>query len=252
MRDLNCYFTLTCSVLLILGLSMLAQAQLVGHWTFEDGVELVDLTGNFDDLTLTNAEVKDGQLHLDVDQLAITKEYSGPEIVEKTLVSWLYLEDLDAQEGSALTTEPLDIFEFDGIVYGEREPHRWCAGSGWFHRTEDFDPGFEETETDVLIQMAISYEDNNGAAHVRGYRNRELIGDYEFGEIYPLATGNTQVLFGARFSATPGLLDARIEEARVYAEVLSQDEIQGLTLGQVSSVNSRGKLTTLWGELRAE
>jgi hypothetical protein len=35
---------------------------LVGHWTFEKDVELEDITGNFADITLMGAEIKDGQL----------------------------------------------------------------------------------------------------------------------------------------------------------------------------------------------
>ena len=46
---------------------------------------------------------------------------------------------------------------FDAIVYAERQPRRWMAGSSFFKRTQDAVPGFEEKETDKLIQMAISY-----------------------------------------------------------------------------------------------
>ena len=33
---------------------------LIGHWTFENGVERKDLTGHFGDIELRGAEVKDG------------------------------------------------------------------------------------------------------------------------------------------------------------------------------------------------
>ena len=50
------------------------------------------------------------------------------------------------------------------------------AGSGWFHRTQDPDPGFEEKKAGELIMMAISYEDDGGTARVRIYRNGDKIG----------------------------------------------------------------------------
>jgi hypothetical protein len=62
------YCTWVCSVLLLLNLSIpvLGQGEkaetLVGHWTFEKGVELEDLTGNFADITLMDAKIEDGQL----------------------------------------------------------------------------------------------------------------------------------------------------------------------------------------------
>ena len=62
---------------------------LVGHWTFEKGVELEDITGNFADITLMGAEIKDGQLNVDLGKWAIASGYDGPDIGEKTLVSWL-------------------------------------------------------------------------------------------------------------------------------------------------------------------
>ena len=56
------YFTLTCSVLLVLGLSISIQAaDLAGQWTFEDGEEMLDLAVKFGDLQIKDATVEDGQ-----------------------------------------------------------------------------------------------------------------------------------------------------------------------------------------------
>ena len=98
------------SILLGLGLSICtlsilsvdkAQA-IVGHWTFEPGSELTDLTGNFGDLTLSGASVSNGQLDIEPSNYARAINYTGPTITDKTLVSWFYLEDLSVRDGSVL------------------------------------------------------------------------------------------------------------------------------------------------------
>jgi len=253
MNNLKCYFTLICFVLLILGLSMLAQAaSLVGHWTFESGEELKDLTGNFADLTLKGAEIADGQLDVTTGKWAIASPYAGPEIGEVTLMSWVSLDDLNVRAGSALTLDRINSDQFNGIIYAERQERRWMNGSSFFSRTEDADPGFEETETGVMIQMAITHEDDGGN-HVRVYRNGELIGDYTMGNLATWPTNDGEVFFGKRHGNTdsgPGELDAHIEEARVYAGVLTQAEIQGLV--NLTPVAPRGKLATSWAALKAK
>ena len=249
MKNMKHYFTLTCSVLLILGLSMLAQAGLVGHWTFEPGEELVDLTGNFPDLTLKGAEIADGQLDVGSGKWAIASgEYKGPDIAEKTLVSWVSLDDLNVRAGSAITIDRISGDHFDGIIYAERQEKRWMSGSSGFGRTNDFSPGCEETETGQLILMVISYEDDgSGKALIRMYRNGEPCGEYTKGGLGTWPTGDAEVFFGIRHGNTgggPGNLDAHIEEARIYNEVL--------TPPFPTAVTPRGKLATSWAAIKAK
>lgn len=244
------FFTVTCSVLLMFGISILvAQAELVGHWTFEPGSELVDLSGNFEDLVLHDATIDGGQLDVGVDQWAYAGGYSGPDITEKTLMSWLSLDDLEVQAGSALTIDKISEDEFDGIIFGERQPHRWMNGSSFWRRTVDADPGFEETETGELINITITYADEGGSTHLTLYRNGEKIGEYTQGDIPTWTAGDTEVFFGNRHGNAedggPGNLDALIEESRIYNEALSQNDIQTVT-----AVNPGGKISTLWGMIK--
>ena len=263
MKNLKHCFTLACSVLLILGLPVLAQAQgeheedLVGWWTFEKGNELVDLTGNFGDIEPRGATVSDGMLNIGNNEWALTEptEYSGPDIVEKTLVAWAYLDDLAVRNGALLAINQSSSDSFDAIVYAERQPNRWMAGSSNFSRTNDFDPGFEEKASTIgdLIQIAISYEDDGGA-HVIGYRNGEVIGDYTKGALATWVAGNTEALFGPRAligGTAYGWVIARLEDARIYGAVLDQKDIKALRPDSVS-VEALGKLTTLWGAVKAE
>ena len=84
MKHLKYYFTLSFSMLLVFGLVIPALAQgekkedLIGHWTFENGVKLEDLTGHFGEIDLLDANVKDGKLHIGNNEWAMTTGYKGP------------------------------------------------------------------------------------------------------------------------------------------------------------------------------
>lgn len=164
---------------------------------------------------------------------ATAQGYSGPTIVEKTLVSWLYLDNLNVQSGSALTLDQVSTDNFDAIVNGEQQYHRWMAGSSGFQRTNPPYPGYQETTTGQLIKMAITYENNGGYAHIRIYHNDSLIGDYTKGSIGSWPANDTEIHFGVRHTAgayTLGKLDAKIEKARLYNGVLTADQVKSLQL----------------------
>lgn len=250
------YLALICFMLLILSMFMQAvQAQiaaesLVGWWTFE--VE-EDLTGNFEEFVLNGASLKSGQLDVDAGKWAYAGGYTGPDITEKTLVSWAYLEDLTVTAGSIITLDKISEDEFNGIIFAERQPGRWMNGSSFFRRTQDAEPGFEETKTDQLVHMAISYEDDGGC-HVRIYHNGDLIGDYTSGDLPTWEAGDAEVFWGKRHGNTgggPGDLDALIEESRIYNAVLSEAEIQAMQLGG-APVEARGKLATVWADMKRQ
>ena len=209
-------------------------ADVVGHWTFNDGETLTDLTGNFADLTMSGATISGGQLHLDSGQWARCTSYTGPSITEKTLVSWVIMEGLDVTAGGPLAIATVDGNTFDAIVYGERQYHRWMSGSDYWRRTQYPNPGCQETTTGELVQMAISYENSGGSAHVKIYRNGVLIGDYTQGSIATWNTTTTEAIFGPRVT-NAGSIDASICEARIYGSVLSQTEIQEIYNNFLSS-----------------
>ena len=137
-------------------------------------------------------------------------------------------------------------------MYAERQPKRWMAGSSFFRRTQDVNPGFEEKETGTLIQLAISYEDDGGNAKIVIYRNGKVIGDYTMGPIVSWKAGDVEALFGPRAligGTAYGWVVARVEDARIYNTVLSEKEINNLTVNTLD-VKARGKLATTWGTLK--
>ena len=254
------YFALSFSVLFLIGnivVPALGQAEkkedLIGHWTFENGVELEDLTGHFGDIDLLDADVKDGKLHIGNNEWAMTTGYKGPDIgPDKTLVTWIYLDDLSITRGATLAVNKSSGDTFDAIVYAERQPKRWMAGSSHFRRTQDADPGFEEKQTGKLIQLAISYEDDGGNAKIMIYRDGDVIGDYTMGPIVSWEAGDVEALFGPRAligGTAYGWVVARVEDARIYNAVLDEKEINNLTVDTLD-VEARGKLAATWGRLK--
>ena len=260
MKDLKRYFILNFSFLLLLGNLVIPafgqgekKEDLIGHWTFEKGAELEDLTGYFSEIDLLGAEVKDGKLHIGSNQWAMTTGYKGPDIgPDKTLVTWLYLDDLNVTKGATLAVNKSSGDTFDAIVYAERQPKRWMAGSSFFMRTQDPLPGFEEKETGKLIQLAISYEDEGGNAQITIYRNGDRIGGYTMGPIVSWKEGDVEALFGPRAligGTAYGWVIARLEDARIYNTALSKTEINNLVENTLD-VQARIKLATLWGTLK--
>ena len=205
---------------------------LVGHWTFENGQKLKDLTGHFGDVMLRGATIDNGHLDVGVRWWAVAGDYKGPTITEKTLVSWLSIDNLSVQRGSVLTIDKVSVDEFDAIVLGEYKRNYWMAGSSFGRRSKDVKPGFKEKTTNTLIQLAISYENYNGKAHVRLYRNGIMFGDYTKGNIASWPKGDAEIFWGVRHgnarSGGPENMDAHIEESRIYAGVLTGEQLKRL------------------------
>lgn len=246
-------------IILMIGLVLpaLGQAEkiedLIGHWTFENGVELEDHTGHFGDIEFRGAEVKDGKLHLGNNKWALTTGYDGPQIgPEKTLVTWLYLDDLNIRRGATLAVNKSSSDQFDAIVYAERHEKHWMAGSSFFRRTPNVAYGKAESETGKLIQIAVSYEDVDNMAKIMIYRNGEIIGDYTLGPIVSWVKGDVEALFGPRAligGTAHGWVIARVEDARIYNAVLSEMDINSLEVDTLD-VEANGKLTTRWAAIK--
>ena len=209
-------------------------SNLIGHWTFEPGLEATDLTGNWGDLNVSAADVVDGQLDLDAGDVFKTTSYTGNVIEEKTLVVWLKIEDLNVLAGSPLAIQATNVDRFDAIVYAENQAGRFMSGSSNFFRTENFNPGFQETETNQLVCMAITYADESGSLKVTGYRNGVEIGNYNKGSLASWNSSDAQIIFGPRHTnptngTAYGEVDMLVEEARIYNRALTPSEIEAIT-----------------------
>jgi sucrose-6-phosphate hydrolase SacC (GH32 family) len=151
---------------------------------------------------------------------------------EKTLVSWITLDNLTQQGGSALTIQRGD--KFDAIVFGEKEPGRWMAGSENFDRTQA-EQGANLTErANGVVQVAVVYK--SGGIEI--YRNGARYAAYEAKNVDLLTSQANLAVFGLRhLGAESGqTFRGTIEEARIYDEALTLDQIKDLVLNQPSAV----------------
>lgn len=94
---------------------------------------------------------------------------------DKTLVVWAAPANLTQRGGSALTIEDRRD-HFDGIVFGERAPAKWMAGSDMFSRTlaDQASVPAETAEGRTFVQIAIVYR----GSQVAIYRNGQPISQY--------------------------------------------------------------------------
>ena len=238
-----------CAVLLMLCVSMPALAQdaqadkLIGWWLFDSQKEE---TGNWSDIALHGAELKDGQLIVETGKWAHALEYSGPNIVEKTLMTWVALDNLAATKGSALTLDKVSEDQFNGMVYAERQPNQWMSGSSWFRRTNDFPKAHNENKEGEMVYLAFTYEVKGGTYQITGYRNGVSLGSYEKGKIKTWRTGDAEAIWGKRHTnglGGPGDLNAHIEESRIYAVALTEAEINEMQIGTISVYPDVTRLT---------
>ncbi|MCA9698678.1 MAG: thrombospondin type 3 repeat-containing protein, partial [Myxococcales bacterium] len=210
---------------------------LLGKWTFEPGSELVDATGQWGNLSLFgNASVSGGQLHVhgsgtNASGWAAARGFSGSLIREKTLVSWVAVDNLDVRAGSALTIDNISGDNFDAIVYAERVAYRWMAGSSYFVRTKDV-VQVNEAAVGQMVQMAISYRDlGGGTVQITICRDGVQLAQYKSGSMAQWTGANAEVIFGKRHTDgnyQPGALEGRIEEARIYGGAMTCAEVGGL------------------------
>ena len=244
------------AVLLMLTVSMSAYAQvqednLVGWWLFDD---LTEETGNWGEIILRGAEIKDGQLVCEPNKWANSIEYSGPDITDITLASWVALDNLGHTHGSALTLDRTDVDQFVAIVYAERQARQWMPGSSHFRRTEDFPNVVNEDKEGEMTLITITYELSGGQYEITGYRNDKSMGSFKKGDSRTWTDENAEAIWGMRHSGgvangVGSSITAHIEESRIYNAALSHDDVKAMYSGDLA-VEATGKLATRWAKIK--
>ena len=146
-------------------------------------------------------------------------------LTAKTLEAWVQLDNLTQQGGGVITVQGKDGVLFDSIVFGEKQPRHWVAGSNYFERSEFFEGPPEADAATRPVHVAVVYQADGT---ITGYRNGQ-----PYGRTYrkaPAATFDpalSQVLLGCRHGQPSGNhgLAGRIHRARLYDRALTPEEI---------------------------
>jgi hypothetical protein len=200
-----------------------ARAELAHQWTFN---------GDARDQVGTAHGTLSGGASLTGDRLLLNggMMLSDPidaSITEKTLVSWVSLNNLDAGQGGSALSLGYTPAKFDAIDYAEINAHTWMAGSDGFSRTQNPQIyGTPETTTEPgEVMMAIVYQSNR---NVTVYRDGSLYGTYVANNPIPtFDAGVDRALIGPRHLGT-AVLDAYVNEARIYDTALSAAEVSSI------------------------
>jgi len=190
------------------------------RWTFDATTNFV-MPGKLKG----GAKIEDGRLRLAKDGAFYQTAPLPRDIREKTLEAWVAPADLKQGGGAAISIESEDGSVFDAIVFGERQPLKWTAGSGGFERTRDLDAPQETSPPGALIHMAIVYRADNSIAVFRN--------GVPYGKPYtpasPLQTyqsGSARVLLGMRHTGGGRpFLTGEIKQAALHDRALSKEEI---------------------------
>ncbi|MGV3662366.1 MAG: DUF1553 domain-containing protein, partial [Prosthecobacter sp.] len=192
------------------------------EWTFDKDLE--DSKGRMHLDFVGAAHVENGALVLDGKSMA--KSTSLPATLKaKTLEAWVMLDNLTQRGGGVVTVQEKDGGLFDSLVFAEKTPQHWVAGSNFFERSELFEGTPETNATTRPVHVAVVYQPDGT---ISGYRDGK-----PYGRTYRKTVGavfdaaKSQVLLGCRHGTPAGNkgLSGRIYRARLYDRALTAKEI---------------------------
>jgi len=202
----------------------------LASWEFRDGLD--DPIGNLHGSLRGKAELGELGLLLDGRTAYLATVPLKKPLRAKTLEAWLSLDNLSQRGGAVIGVQTLGGEAFDAIVFGERDPGQWMAGSDNYARTRTF-AGPVETETEQLVHVAIVYGEDGT---VTGYRNGRPYGKpYRTSPPVTFQADQAQVLIGLRHGSAGGnrLLKGVVARAQLFDRALSAEEI-ALSAGTIA------------------
>ena len=194
----------------------------MARWDFETNGK--DSLGSLHGELRGGAAIRDGALVVTGGGHMVTAPLRQS-LQSKTLEAWVQLDNLDQRAGGVMTVQTDNGVFFDAIVYAEKAPHEWLAGSNNFARTQDAGGPPEREAHEHPVHIAIVY-------HVDGkitcYRNGQPYGKpYQSSGPYEFPAGKSVVSFGVRHLPAVGnrLLSGRILKAQLYDRALTDLEV---------------------------
>ncbi len=217
-------------------------------WSFDENLK--DSVGKLHGKANGNARLENGALVVDGNSFVETPPLPV-DLGEKTLEAWVLLDNLDQRGGAAISVQTVGGAVFDAIVFGEREPRRWMAGSNIFRRTQPFGGADESDAGSKPVHVAIVYKADGTIA---GYRNGVPYGTpYKSVGLQPFKAGETHVVFGLRHSPAGGnrMLSGRILRAQLYDRALTPDAVAASAGVESDFVSEEEIVARLTDEQRA-
>jgi hypothetical protein len=162
---------------------------------------------------------------------------------DKTLVAWVRLDRLDQTGSGVLSIQEGE--EFDSMVFGERVPQRWMAGSHLFQRTQSEEQQQTlavETDAQPWRKIAVVYR----GTQIEIWRDASLYTSYEAPQQQTYSS-SSDIYLGLRCifaQKRHGFLVGAIDEARIYDVALDGTTIARLEPGVLSDPKPRGTSRT--------
>ena len=176
----------------------------------------------------TVAQFKDIQLKIIKPAVVIAAPPSTAKpqatLTDKTFVAWVAPANLTQHGGSVLTLDDRQS-HFDGIVFGERAPARWMAGSDHYLRTDLKQETWpaETVDSNTVVQLAIVYR----GGEVTTYRDGKLYSQHTIKK--PLSFGSDSVVvIGPRHLGNSDFFAGALDDTRIYDRALTAEQIAAL------------------------
>jgi hypothetical protein len=229
--------------------------QPIARWDFRQNLK--DGFGNLHGTAHGQAALARGGLRVDGKTGYVATAPLAGDLQAKTLEAWVVLDNLRQRGGGVLGVQTLDGRVFDALVFGERAPGKWQAGSENFIRTKDFQGNAETEAVRRPVHLALVYD---GDGTITAYRNGRVYGrPYQTsGPVY-FRANKAQVIFGLRHSprGPNKLLAGVIHRASLYDRALTAEEVAvsaGTWTTSVAPETLADRLTpkmrARWGQLR--
>ena len=156
-------------------------------------------------------------------------------IKDMTLVSWVSVDDLNCRGGSAMTIGGADS-GFDGLIFAEKFPNKWLAGSeGWRRSVDSTHTKAADAALNQLIQIALVHRGDDAFL----FRDGQEIDSWKLKNESPVYGRDAYIMFGRRYLHSPGTnsyLHGSIRDARIYDRPLTAGELAALKPGEIGSV----------------
>ncbi len=211
---------------------------ILGRWIFAGPKGLWDETGKWKVVKLFGeAQLTFGGLQLRPGGYAHTTPKDGVSfsITEKTLISWVVIEDLDDARpaGSALTLGSRGTEQFDAIVFGELADAAWTVGNKSLEKVKMGPENPIERESGQLLKMALTCRAMGDAFEIALYRNDVLVQSFHGNGLETWKENEVDVLFGARRvlgAEVQGHMHATIVGAEIHDVCLGIKELEARKL----------------------